>query len=47
VFITAYDDASTRERVHRAGAVGYLRKPFDQETLLDTVTGAIGQDASP
>src|SRR5262245_53278419 len=28
VFITALDDVSTRERVQRAGAVGYLRKPF-------------------
>jgi FixJ family two-component response regulator len=46
VFITAYDDASTRERVNRAGAVGYLRKPFDQETLIEAIRRAIGQDAS-
>jgi FixJ family two-component response regulator len=46
VFITAYDDESTRERVNRAGAVGYLRKPFDQSTLIEAITRATGQNAS-
>jgi FixJ family two-component response regulator len=46
VFITAYDDVSTRERVNRAGAVGYLRKPFDQDTLIEAIRRAIGRDAS-
>ena len=42
VFMTAYDDESTRERVNRAGAVGYLRKPFDQDTLIEGIRRAIG-----
>jgi FixJ family two-component response regulator len=46
VFITAYDDVSTRERVQRAGAVGYLRKPFDQGTLIEAISRDIGEDAS-
>ena len=46
VFITALDDVSTRERVNRAGAVGYLRKPFDQDTLIEAISRAIGQNAS-
>jgi FixJ family two-component response regulator len=46
VFITAHDEVSTRERVNRAGAVGYLRKPFDQGTLLEAIGRAIGPDAS-
>jgi FixJ family two-component response regulator len=46
VFITAYDDVSTRERVQRAGAVAYLRKPFDQSTLIEAITRAIGQNGS-
>jgi len=46
VFITALDDVSTREQVNRAGAAGYLRKPFDQNTLIEAITRAIGQDAS-
>ena len=46
VFITAYDDLSTRERVQRAGAVAYLLKPVDQSTLIEAISRAIGQDAS-
>jgi FixJ family two-component response regulator len=46
VFITAYDDGSTRERVQSAGAVAYLRKPFDQGTLIEAISKATGQDAS-
>jgi FixJ family two-component response regulator len=46
VFITALDDVSTRERVNRAGGVGYLRKPFDQDTLIEAISRAIEQNAS-
>jgi FixJ family two-component response regulator len=42
LFITARDDAPTRERARRAGAVDYLRKPFDDEALLAAVRRAIG-----
>lgn len=42
LFITAYDDESTRERARCAGAVAYLRKPFDATTLLDAIAGALG-----
>lgn len=43
VFITAYDDAFTRERARRSGAVAYLRKPFDDHALLAAIRGALGQ----
>jgi FixJ family two-component response regulator len=43
VFITAHDDALTRERAHRAGAIDYLRKPFDDVALLDAVNRATGR----
>jgi FixJ family two-component response regulator len=43
LFITARDDAPTRERARQAGAVGYLRKPFDDESLLAAVHKAIEQ----
>jgi FixJ family two-component response regulator len=46
VFITAHDDATVRERANRAGAVSYLRKPFDQGTLIEAIGRAIGQDTS-
>jgi FixJ family two-component response regulator len=42
VFITAHDDAMSRERARRAGAVDYLRKPFDDVALLGAVRRAIG-----
>jgi DNA-binding response OmpR family regulator len=34
-------------RVAAMGADGYLRKPFDLDTLLDTVAGHLGRDAVP
>jgi FixJ family two-component response regulator len=43
LFITARDDAPTRERARLAGAIDYLRKPFDDELLLAAVHKAIRQ----
>jgi FixJ family two-component response regulator len=43
IFITAYDDASIRERIARSGATAYLRKPFDERVLLDAIRAAVGQ----
>lgn len=43
VIITAHDDRRTRERAQRAGAVEYLRKPFDDECLIDAIHRAIGE----
>jgi len=37
IFITAHDDAATRERARRAGAVQYLRKPFEDEALIEAI----------
>ena len=42
VFITAHDDAATRDRAHRAGAAEYLRKPFDDESLIAGINRALG-----
>jgi len=46
VFITAHDDATTRERATRAGSVAYLRKPFDQGTLLEAIGKAMREETS-
>ena len=43
VFITAHDDARTRERVAQTGFAGYLPKPFGAGVLLDAVQKAIAQ----
>lgn len=37
IFVTAHDDVSTRERARRAGAVQYLRKPFDDDALIAAI----------
>ena len=42
IFITAHDDAATRERVASSGAVACLGKPFDDQALLDAVRLAVG-----
>lgn len=41
IFITAHDDALTRERVRRAGVAGYLPKPFDEQALLAAIARAV------
>lgn len=41
IFITAYDDESSRERARGLGAATLLRKPFDGSALLDALTAAL------
>jgi FixJ family two-component response regulator len=45
IFITAHDDAATRERIRRSGAAGFLGKPFDGQALLDTIRRVAGPGA--
>lgn len=42
VIITAHDAPETREQCLAAGAAAYLRKPFEEHELLDTITAALG-----
>ena len=37
IFITGYDNASTRERARAAGAAAYLTKPFDEDHLIEAI----------
>jgi FixJ family two-component response regulator len=46
IFITAYPDERLELRVRRAGAVGYLAKPFVDAQLVACLRAALG-DASP
>jgi FixJ family two-component response regulator len=41
VFITAHGDAQMRMQALRAGAVEFLAKPFNDNTLLETVRAAL------
>ena len=42
IFITAHDDVTTRERIEKSGASGHLRKPFDEQAMLDAIRRAVG-----
>lgn len=44
VFTTAHDDASTCERARRAAASQYLRKPFDEHSLIEAIHTALDGD---
>ena len=47
IFITAVPEAKFRSRAKNAGAVGFLSKPFDEESLincLDTALNALATD---
>jgi len=41
VFITAFNDDNTRDQALRAGAVGYLVKPFEEADLLNGINLAL------
>lgn len=40
VFMTAYEDAGVRQEVMGRGAVAFLQKPVDEETLLEAIRKA-------
>jgi FixJ family two-component response regulator len=43
VIISGHDSPESRQRVMDAGAVAYLRKPVDDQMLIDTVVAAIAK----
>lgn len=46
IFITAYSQADTRKRALDAGAVCFLIKPFDGQTLINCIERALRGDRS-
>ena len=42
VFVSAHDEAVARANALRAGAIAFLKKPFDNSTLLDALHRSIG-----
>jgi len=44
VILTAHGDDVARRRSLQAGAVAFLTKPFDGNTLIDAVRTALGQN---
>jgi FixJ family two-component response regulator len=45
IFITAHDDAPTRERARQTLSSGYLRKPFEQHALLAAIYRALEHES--
>jgi len=45
IFITAHDDAGVRDEALAAGAVAYLRKPFNDALFIRTVCAALNIEA--
>ena len=43
IFITAYPEERTRAEAFRAGALGYLPKPYSDEELLDCIRQALAR----
>jgi FixJ family two-component response regulator len=41
IYMTAHDDARTRQRIAKSGAAGHLRKPFDERAILDAIRRAV------
>ena len=41
IFVTAYYEDRTRDRVMDAGAFGFLSKPFDDESLIECLDKAL------
>lgn len=45
IFITAFPDKAVEERVIKAGAVGYLTKPFEGRVLAECLERALRRNA--
>lgn len=47
IFITAHDEVGIREKALAAGAVAFLRKPFNDQLFLRTLQEALKRCANP
>ena len=46
IFVTAFPDEAIRVRVMKAGACGFLTKPFSDESLIECLNMALAGDKS-
>jgi FixJ family two-component response regulator len=44
IFITAFPEDRTCERVRGGGAIGFLSKPFDGGAMIQCINKALGRD---
>ena len=47
IVITAHDEPGTEERVRALGAVAYLKKPVDRDTLLSSISASLTHHETP
>jgi FixJ family two-component response regulator len=47
IFITAHEEEGVEERAMRAGAAGFLRKPFSDEALVGLIRNALWRRPRP
>ena len=41
IFVTAFSEERSRKRAMNAGAIAFLSKPFNEDTLIDCVETAL------
>ena len=41
IFVTAHSEENTRARALKAGAIGFLTKPFNEESLIEYIHAAL------
>ena len=46
IFITAHDEVGVREKALSAGALAFLRKPFDDQLLIKTLSEALKRNVN-
>ena len=47
IFVTAFPEESVRARALKAGAIGFLIKPFSSDRLIECIGKAFQDDAGP
>ena len=47
IFMTAFPEERLRTQAMTGGAVGFLSKPFKEESLINCIEAALGASASP
>jgi FixJ family two-component response regulator len=46
IFMTGFSEEKVRARALKAGAIGFLKKPFDDACLIECLDRALGGDSS-
>jgi FixJ family two-component response regulator len=46
IFITGFEDPRARDEALKSGAIAFLQKPMDEQTLLDAIQAASQRQAN-